>query len=162
MGIQLTRYLVETATGAFTGSIYHDDGIYQAGHLGELRDYKDGSTLVQKTHHSVVLPGQSWTFSLTQRMKHIQQFGGRGVLVIRNPYKAFISHWNYFKTGSQTKSAALESLDSEEFKDFVIDQADKWLEVNQDWLRLSTSCHVIFYEVTQVVIHRANCKAISV
>merc|ERR1719431_872046 len=44
------RYLVEGATGIYTGSIFNDKSILRAGHAGEGRDYKDGSTILQKTH----------------------------------------------------------------------------------------------------------------
>ena len=148
-----TRYLLEAATGVFTGSVYNDDEIYKAGHLGEKRDHTDGSTLVQKTHHSALGPQRK---NFTWRIEHIEQFGGRGVLVIRNPYRAIISFWNHKKAG-HTNTAVLESLESEEFKTFVIDQAERWLEVTQDWLELSHSCPVIFYEVSEVTVLRRNC-----
>lgn len=44
------RYLLEGATGIFTGSVYNAASILKAGHLGEGRPFKDGSTIVQKTH----------------------------------------------------------------------------------------------------------------
>ena len=153
-----TRYLLEAATGVFTGSVYNDDEIYKAGHLGEKRDHTDGSTLVQKTHHSALGPHRK---NFTWRIEHIEQFGGRGVLVIRNPYRAIISFWNHKKAG-HTNTAVLESLESEEFKTFVIDQAERWLEVTQDWLELSHSCPVIFYEVSEVTRSRYFGEIVSV
>ena len=148
LNCSLYRYLLEAATGVFTGSVYYGEGIYEAGHLGEARDYNDGSTLIQKTHHNAVGPQRS----LSWRIEHIEQFGGQGVLVIRNPYKAFISYWNLLKTGSQTETAASESLQGEEFRSFVISQANKWLELIRDWLEISTSRHVIFYEVSELIV----------
>ena len=56
LNCSLNRYLLEAATGVFTGSVYYGKGIYEAGHLGEKRDYNDGSTLIQKTHHNAVGP----------------------------------------------------------------------------------------------------------
>ena len=44
------RFLLEGATGIFTGAIYNDSRIIKAGHLGEGRPFRDGSTIVQKTH----------------------------------------------------------------------------------------------------------------
>ena len=35
----------------YTGSVYNDKSILRAGHHGEARSYRDGSTLLQKTHH---------------------------------------------------------------------------------------------------------------
>ena len=90
--------------------------------------------------------------SLSWRIEHIEKFGGQGVLVIRNPYEAFISYWNLLKTGTQTETAASESLQGEEFRSFVISQANKWLELIRDWLEISTSRHVIFYEVSELIV----------
>ena len=44
------RYLIEGATGVFTGSIYKDLELQMKGFWGEIRDWRDGTTLVQKTH----------------------------------------------------------------------------------------------------------------
>ena len=140
-----TRYLVEAATGIFTGSVFNNQGIFDAGHLGERREYSDGSTILQKTHHSAVMEEN---YSLSQRRGHVAQFGGRGVLVIRNPYKALRAYWNLHESGSQTKTAAPESLESEKFRGFVREGGRRWLEVVQDWLQMSTDCYVILYEVS--------------
>ena len=90
------RYLVEAATGVFTGSVFNDPSIARAGHYGEARHYRDGSTLLQKTHHRTLVGtklGLSWG------QGHIRQFGGRGVLVVRNPYLALLSYYNFQATG---------------------------------------------------------------
>ena len=83
------RYLVEAATGVFTGSIWNDMSIFRAGQYGEIRDHRDGSTILQNTHPFYLKYGPAW------RREHVADFGGRGVLVIRNPYKAILSHWNW-------------------------------------------------------------------
>ena len=44
------RFLIEGATGIYTGSVYMAPGIVEAGHQGEGRPFDDGSTIVQKTH----------------------------------------------------------------------------------------------------------------
>ena len=75
------------------------------------------------------------------------ELGGRGVLVIRNPYKSIISFYNFAKTGSQTKSVSAEDLATEDFSQFVREGAERWLQLLQDWLLYSTDCYVILYEV---------------
>ena len=45
------RFLIEAATGVFTGSVFNDPAIARAGYKGEVVDYTDGTTLLQKTHH---------------------------------------------------------------------------------------------------------------
>ena len=143
-GNSWTRYLLEASTGVFTGSIYNNQGIVAAGLYGESRPYNDGSTILQKTHH--MMP-QSKMFELSWRQQHIKQFGGRGVLVIRNPYKSIVSFYNFAKTGSQTKSVSAEDLATEDFSQFVREGAERWLQLLQDWLLFSTDCYVILYEV---------------
>ena len=142
------RYLVEAATGVFTGSIFNDKSILRAGHYGEARDYRDGTTILQKTHHRALYVSQYKNYGLAWRRHHVQQFSGRGVLVIRNPYKAILSYWNFKNTKSHTKTVDVSSLHSEQFLDFVRVGAERWLEVIKDWLQLSTSCQVILYEVS--------------
>ena len=44
------RHLLEGAGGVFTGSRYKDLQIQSLGLWGEIRDWRDGSTIVQKTH----------------------------------------------------------------------------------------------------------------
>ena len=147
LDISWIRYLVEAATGVFTGSIFNDGSIVQAGHYGESRNYNDGSTLLQKTHHA--LSEVVYQSGLEWRQKHIGQFGGRGVLVIRNPYKAIISFYNFKQTGgSHTNTVAAESLYTAEFQEFVRVEVGRWLELITDWLEFSTDCHVIMYEVS--------------
>ena len=143
------RYLVEAATGVFTGSIFNDKSILRAGHHGETRDYREGSTILQKSHHRALYVSHYSKYGLTWRRHHVAQFGGRGVLVIRNPYKAILSYWNFKRTKSHTKTVAAESLHSPEFQEFVRVGAERWLELIQDWLEFSTDCHLIFYEVSR-------------
>ena len=47
----IPRYLIESATGVFTGSVFNDQAIASAGHYGERVQHLDGSTILQKTHH---------------------------------------------------------------------------------------------------------------
>ena len=143
------RYLVEAATGVFTGSIFNDKSILRAGHHGETRDPRDGSTILQKSHHRALYVRQYSKFGPAWRRQHVALFGGRGVLVIRNPYKAILSYWNFKRTKSHTKTVAAETLQSPEFQEFVRVGAERWLELIQDWLEFSTDCHVIFYEVSR-------------
>ena len=169
------RYLVESASGVYTGSVFHDKRIEKEGHHGEFRCFMtivlnvmkvckciyhrkpgDGSTLLQKSHHNslvlilcvcdieycqcyshsqvgclghyyyffhrsslcydayhVVCKTCKWDFSptstrlcsqvrqpkvtqkLSWRKKHIKFFGGRGVVIVRNPFRALISYWNH-------------------------------------------------------------------
>ena len=65
-------------------------------------------------------------------------------------YKAIISYYNFKQTGnSHTKTVAVKSLHSAEFLTFVRVEAERWLDLIQDWLFYSTDCYVIMYEVSK-------------
>ena len=68
------RFLIESATGIFTGSRYKDLQIQMYGLWGEIRSWEDGTTIVQKTHDA--------------SKHHVQKdFGGRAVLILRSEPK---------------------------------------------------------------------------
>lgn len=138
------RYLIEAASGVYTGSVYRDPSIERAGHWGEGRDFRDGSTLVQKTHHSSVFDkrGQDNEW----RRRHVREFHGRAVVVVRDPYFAIIAYWNYWSTLSHTETDCQESFKTAEFSQFVMIGISRWTEINQDWLSLGQEIHLIFYE----------------
>ena len=72
--------------------------------------------------------------------------------MIRNPYKAIVSLYNLKLTKSHTESVSAQSLLTKDFHSFVRENAEKWLEVIQDWLRYSTEVYVILYEVSITII----------
>jgi len=59
--------------------------------------YKRGSSLIVKTHHAMILETNEprRRENLFWRLSHLQRFNARGILLIRNPYTAIISHWNH-------------------------------------------------------------------
>ena len=73
----------------------------------------DGSTILQKSHHSSLVNSPQ---ILSERKKRIAIFRGRAVVIVRNPYKAFISYWNLRKSGSHTGKATRKSFVGEEFR----------------------------------------------
>ena len=80
------------------------------------------------------------------RKDHINEFVG-GVLVIRNPYKAILSYWNFEKTQSHTEIVQTQTLLTDDFIDFSTRGIDRWLQLIEDWIYFSENYHVIFYEV---------------
>jgi len=140
------RYLVEGATGLYTGSIFNDKTILRAGHHGEGREYKDGSTIMQKTHHRSIYIERYRQYDFKWREDHVSSFEGRAVLVIRNPYKAILSYWNFFNTKSHTNVISEGSFESAKFRDFVFTGASRWFELLSDWLSMGKDVYLIFYE----------------
>ena len=121
----------------FTGSIYNDKVILAGGHLGEGVDFRDGTTILQKTHYNLNYKEDS------KQQKHIEVFGGRGVLVVRNPYKALVSSWNYARTHSHTESA---DIHNPAFLTFAKKEIFVWLELIEDWVKQATELHCLVYE----------------
>ena len=147
ISIILFRYLIEASTGIYTGSIFQDRSIARAGYFGEVVNFRDGSTIVQKTHHRSIYQSTYNNYNLQWRQKHVQSFGGRGVMVIRNPYRAVLSYWNYKTMKSHTKTNTADSLKSAKFQQFAKTGIQRWLEVITDWLEYSNELYCIFYEV---------------
>ena len=58
-------------------------------------------------------------YGLKWRQDHIRQFVGGGILVIRNPYTAIISFWNYEKTRTHSVFAEKNSFCSVQFREFA-------------------------------------------
>jgi hypothetical protein len=65
------------------------------GHYGELTRPDCRCTIVQKTHEYIP----------QEKTPNRTDFHGNGVLIIRNPYKAIISHKNYKDSRSHVKMA---------------------------------------------------------
>ena len=127
-----SRYLIEGATGVFTGSVYAgesmmilcrliciftDLSLVKSGYHGESRKY-DGTTIVQKTHHTAVLDVDPDDENQEWRENHIKTFSGRGVLLIRNPYRAILSAWHH-RSWTHTGLQNPLSFQSPVFRKFV-------------------------------------------
>ena len=96
---------------------YTDLSLVKSGYDGEGRK-NDGTTIVQKTHHTAVFAVDVDDDNQEWRENHIKSFGGRGVLLLRNPYRAILSAWNH---RSMTHTGLLDPLtfQSSEFRKFV-------------------------------------------
>jgi len=128
------RQLIEGATGVFTGSRYKDLQIQMYGLWGEIRDWQDGTTIVQKTHDS--------------HPNHVKNdFGGRGILILRNPYDAVLSDHN-FLFGGHMGVGPPTSFDREDWSQFVSIEAESWLSLALHWVSSAPrgSLLVLHYE----------------
>ena len=130
-------------TGSFYGGVELLDDF-----LGENR-FDDGSTIVQKTHHRSILQTQYEDYGLEWREHHMELFDNRGILLIRNPYKALISYWELIQTQDHTGSKGVDQdvASSSSFNRHVKTGADRWLELILDWAKNCSECHLVFFEV---------------
>ncbi|XP_066952435.1 sialate:O-sulfotransferase 2-like [Macrobrachium rosenbergii] len=127
------RYLLEGATGIFTGSIYDDKILYEGGYLGELEDDKSGRTLTQKTHETV------------------SDFDIPTIILIRNPKSSLKANWN-FKKGKKTANPHLAQMSlgyfqGPAFRDFVAENIRVWETLLVNHLLLTKApTHIVYYE----------------
>jgi len=131
------RFLIESATGVFTGSRYKDLQIQMYGLWGEIRSWEDGTTIVQKTHDA---------------SKHhvTKDFGGRAIIIVRNPYDAILSTHNFMYAGHHGKAPA-RNFARPDWHQFVTIQASKWLDMATNWTMHSSPKKVL-------VVHYENVK----
>lgn len=141
------RYLVETATGMYTGSFYDDTSLIKKGMYGEGIVYNSGMTILQKSHGYTT--GDAMKLSHAERLtkNHMTELGCQSVLVIRNPFKALISH-RHLDIGGHTGYAPKAQFIGKGWAEFVTLKIMLWKEFYIDWL---TQCqpsgiHITHYE----------------
>lgn len=62
-----------------------------------MRMPNDGTTVIQKTHHDTLYLGNQKKLLAYVKLSELL-FGYRGILLIRNPYDALVSYWNFKKS----------------------------------------------------------------
>ncbi|XP_045600125.2 uncharacterized protein [Procambarus clarkii] len=141
------RYLVEGATGIFTGSLYDDSSLTRKGMYGEGVIYDSGMTILQKSHGYTT--GDAMKASHRERLKrnHMDELNYQGVLVIRNPFKALISH-RHLDVGGHTGYAPKAHFLGKGWAEFVMLKIGLWKDFYVDWLSLCqpVNIHVTYYE----------------
>ena len=82
------------------------------------------------------------------RMLDIASFGGRGIVLIRNPYRAIVSYWNHIRAKHVAKAnpALEEEVRTSRFSDFARNEARLWFEVAAEWIVLGSRVAVVHYE----------------
>ncbi|TRY78614.1 hypothetical protein TCAL_09488 [Tigriopus californicus] len=114
--------------------------------------YKRGAGLFVKTHHQVLqhVSEARKRESLSWRMRHIQNYHGRGILLIRSPYKTILSHWKHRHAGDEVSSMndveLVAGLRTKEFHEFAKMELKIWMDIALDWLAVVPELFVIHYE----------------
>ncbi|XP_002742011.1 sialate:O-sulfotransferase 1-like [Saccoglossus kowalevskii] len=132
-----TRHLLETATGIYTGSVYHDKNLYQGGFLGEMENWQSGTTLIVKRHSHD--PTQYLNFH-------------SAIMLIRNPYSVILCERNRQVTNSHTEYSSKEDLvkldkkSGKDWKDFVKWQIPRWEDAVMSWMESTRPLLAIRYE----------------
>lgn len=141
------RYLIEGATGIFTGSLYDDSSLIRKGMYGEGVMYNSGMTILQKSHGYTT--GDAMKLPHEQRINqnHMDELSHQGVLIIRNPFKALISH-RHLDVGGHTGYAPKAHFVGKGWAEFVSLKIQLWRDFYMDWLTHSKpeDIHIIHYE----------------
>ncbi|XP_077977254.1 sialate:O-sulfotransferase 1-like [Glandiceps talaboti] len=122
-----TRHLIQQATGIYTGSVYRDGDIMKNGFDGEREDYRLGSTLTVKTHR----------FNTSEY--------AAAILLLRDPYKAYIAEFNRRKTTGHTGNAPFSEFLSKDWHNFVTRQSARWENHTVSWIHCEKPLLVVKY-----------------
>ncbi|KAL7647314.1 UNVERIFIED_CONTAM: hypothetical protein RMT77_000909 [Armadillidium vulgare] len=133
-----TRYLIEAATGIFTGSVYNDTTLYKLGFLGEKEKPSSGKTITVKTH------GGTWEYPsiISHTLVPV-------ILLIRHIETATLSFWNHRAIHSHTAKPSKSSYQTKDFHFFVPYSSAVWTRTNTEALETCKNLLVIFYEDLQ-------------
>ncbi|XP_041471283.1 WSC domain-containing protein 1-like [Lytechinus variegatus] len=127
------RYLLERASGFYTGSVYYDKGLYNGGFKGEPEKPEKGTTLIVKTHEM-------------RRRKSYKMFE-KAVLIVRNPYDCLLAYANFNAKG-HTGFASRKYFKSHEWDNFVEKNSQIWENTIASWIALNNTL-LVFYEDLQ-------------
>nr|XP_027208956.1 WSC domain-containing protein 2-like [Penaeus vannamei] len=146
------RYVVEVLTGVFTGSVYHDEVLAIRGFWGERDGYRQGTTLLQKTHsfpllqHEVkdgIYNGQEFRFLLPKGPR-------RAVLLLRNPWESLVALRHFHAAGHTGFGSGSYFKEVRGWANFTVERAEFWVKLNAAWLALpDTDLLVVHYEHLQ-------------
>ncbi|XP_064079637.1 sialate:O-sulfotransferase 2-like [Macrobrachium nipponense] len=145
------RYITEVLSGIFTGSVYHDETLALKGFWGERDGYRQGTTIIQKTHSFPLLPdevkdgiynGQEFRFLVPAEPRKV-------VVLLRNPWESLLALRHYHAAG-HTGFANMAFFKGPEWANFTSERAQLWVQLYTAWLSLpNTHVHVVHYEHLQ-------------
>ncbi|XP_076813107.1 sialate:O-sulfotransferase 1-like [Clavelina lepadiformis] len=123
------RHLIESATGVFTGSVYHDQVLASGGFLGELDNTSSGRTSVIKAHAA----GNS---------------NSKNIVLIRNPFDAILAEYTRRRSHSHTGLGNIKIFDKPDWTQSVKSLAKNWLSRNIAYLKSGkiSLLLVVYYE----------------
>ncbi|KAI0222303.1 WSC domain-containing protein 1 [Lamellibrachia satsuma] len=112
----------------YTGSVYYDAELEKAGFLGE--NVTDSRVVVIKTH----------------REMELREYD-RAILIIRDPYDAIVSEYNWRVCGNHLGRAYSHVYNTTTWHEFVNKSAEYWHRVNSRWLNdFQGVVQIVFYD----------------
>ncbi|XP_050687502.1 WSC domain-containing protein 1-like isoform X2 [Eriocheir sinensis] len=167
-----TRYLLEAASGVFTGSIYRDKRLIDKGYLGENDDVTSKRTLVQKIHEippctlkDNMCPENNRTIPTVLLLRNPANLvpygrGGCGAMIecfkqsiilvqATNPssHSAILAYYKLMESKSHVKQIPVSDFESKSFRSFVSKNIRYWTELALDRLLWTEApLYVMHYE----------------
>jgi len=124
-----TRYLLEKASGYFTGCAYNDTQLYSKGYLGE----STSKTVIIKDHF----------FGVKNEVpSDVSKFYSAVIFIVRNPYDTVISDFQRIKTDSHTGVVNFENVK----KKITISQPMYLSKLSKSLTLKGVPLYVIVYE----------------
>ncbi|KAF0305517.1 WSC domain-containing protein 2 [Amphibalanus amphitrite] len=172
-----TRYLLEASTGLITGGSsmpnyrqykahafterLSDENLWKyvnrqgmmvrLGYLGGSIPWSVGATIVTKTH-AWPEPFTEQETAIVNKTSHKfspfpKNVTRRAILIIRDPFKSFISLKKYGKTKSVLNEEDMSELfTGAAWEKFAVAYGRIWLEMNARWIANTEQLHVVTYE----------------
>lgn len=117
--------------------------LYQRNSASLIKSQHQRAELYQKITPDVNRKSETMTW----RLDHIYEFGGRAILLIRNPYESILAHWNHVLAGElELDREYLSTLHSPQFVEFAKIEIKLWLEILFDWIPISPNLMVLHFE----------------
>lgn len=112
------RYLLQQATGYYTGSEYNDLNLQFGGFPAE--GVNNQSVIVVKTHYQVNISDGHFD---------------RIILLVRNPFDTAQSAFNFYNGGGHKGYAFKTRFESQDWPDFVQQMAGNWADFYIQWFQ---------------------------
>nr|XP_039269002.1 WSC domain-containing protein 1-like isoform X1 [Styela clava] len=124
------RHLLEMATGIYTGSVYDEAELFSYGFYGEILEMTSNDILGVKDH------------VIHKRNKKMYN---KQILIIRNPYDAFMAEFNR-KASGHVGHRNSSDFQTSEWTKFVMVKADQWKNMHLHILKTNKPTFILTYE----------------
>lgn len=148
-GNTMTRRLIESITGIFSGSFYFGACYPLAGFHGESLPFDSGFTSVIKGHGHYSPLGMNKNTgefsSPNATLAEMLQTNGTAILLIRNPYKAIYGYRHYLSAGGIGYADASKFI-GEDWSEFVRVTIQMWEDYYMKWITMGKRILLIHFE----------------
>jgi len=138
------RYLIESSSGYFSGSMYSDIMLTKRGFYGEAIPADSGLTVVVKSHGHTTGKAADLGREEQVRQNHMHELNSTAIMIVRNPFAAIIGH-RHLDDGGHTGYAKKGRFEGEGWDQFVRKKTSAWENLYTDWIDLSPSRNMVVH-----------------